>query len=116
MPTSNDPGHDPLRRLDERLTAFDTGRRKARTGAGFEAADGYRLLGQMLGGMFGGTGLGWLLDRFAHTSPFGVVGGLLIGTTLAVVTTIRTANRMSARAQTTLPPAPPAPTQDDDDD
>jgi ATP synthase protein I len=69
----------------------------------------------MLGGVLGGVGLGWLLDRFAHTSPFGVVGGLLIGTTLALVTTIRTATRMSARAQSNTPPAPPAPEADDED-
>jgi ATP synthase protein I len=115
MPKSQDPGPDPIGRLDERLAAFDADRRKPRTGMGFEAADGYRLLGQMLGGVLGGVGLGWLLDRFAHTSPFGVVGGLLIGTTLALVTTIRTATRMSDRAQKNTPPAPAAPEADDED-
>lgn len=115
MPKSHDPGPDPIGRLDERLAAFDAGRRKPRMGMGSGAADGYRLLGQMLGGVLGGVGLGWLLDRFAHTSPFGVVGGLLIGTTLALVTTIRTATRMSARAQNNTPPAPPAPGADDED-
>ena len=115
MPKSQHPDPDPIGRLDERLAKFDVDRRKPRTGMGFEAADGYRLLGQMLGGVLGGVGLGWLLDRFAHTSPFGVVGGLLIGTTLALVTTIRTATRMSDRAQKNTPPAPPAPEADDED-
>jgi len=115
MPKSHDPGPDPIGRLDERLAAFDAGGPKPRTGMGSGAADGYRLLGQMLGGVLGGVGLGWLLDRFAHTGPFGVVGGLLIGTTLALVTTIRTATRMSARAQSNTPPAPPAPEADDED-
>jgi ATP synthase protein I len=115
MPKSQDPGPDPFGRLDERLAAFDASRQKSSPGPGLEAADGYRLLGLMLGGVLGGVGLGWLLDRFVHTSPFGVVGGLLIGTTLALVTTIRTATRMSARAQKDTPPAPPAPEADDED-
>jgi ATP synthase protein I len=126
MPATPDPGHDPLGRLDDRLDAFDASRKKPARGPGFEAADGYRLLGQMLGGVLGGIGLGWTLDHYAHTSPFGVVGGLLVGTTLSLVSTIRTATRMSARAQKETPPAPsPGPrpkappsgdVNDDDDD
>jgi ATP synthase protein I len=114
MPKSQDPGPDPLGRLDERLAAFEASRTKARRGPGFEAADGYRLLGQMLGGVLGGVGLGWLLDRLAHTSPFGVLGGLLVGTALALVTTIRSALSMSARSQAASPPASRDAGDDDD--
>ena len=121
MPKSHDPGPDPLGRLDERLAAFDAGRRKPRTGMGLAAglgpaagaSDGYRLLAQMLGGVFGGLGLGWMVDHFAHTRPFGLVGGLLIGATMSIVATIRMASRMSAR-QPTSTMAPPAPDDEDD--
>ena len=54
----------------------------------------------MLGGVLGGVGLGWLLDHFAHTSPLGVVGGLLIGSGLSIYATVRTASRLSAKAAT----------------
>jgi ATP synthase protein I len=49
--------------------------------------------------VLGGIGLGWLVDRFAHTNPFGVVGGLLIGAGLSIYATVRTASRVSERAE-----------------
>jgi ATP synthase protein I len=127
MPTPHDPGNDPLGRLDEGLAAFDSQRRKARPGVGSGlaaslggggagAADGYRLIGLMLGGVFGGVGLGWLLDHFAHTRPFGLVGGLLIGATMSIVATIRAASRMGARNETATPPPAAGPGDDEDDD
>ena len=106
------PGKDPLDGFDRRLEAFEASRRRNKPGAGLEAAGGYRLLGQMLGGVLGGIGLGWLLDHYAHTGPFGLVGGLLIGTVLAIVSTVRTASQMSARA----PVAAASPADEDDDE
>jgi ATP synthase protein I len=75
---------------------------------GGEAGAGYRLLGQMLGGVLGGIGLGWLVDHYAHTSPWGLVCGLLIGAGLSIYSTVRTASRMGDRMGSgTGPPAPP---------
>jgi ATP synthase protein I len=111
MPKTPDSGDDPFGRLDERLAAFDASREKpSRAGKSIGAgvSEGYRLIGQMLGGVFGGVGLGWLLDHFAHTRPFGLVVGLLVGTTMSIVATIRTANRMSAGQASVAPPSPPA--------
>jgi ATP synthase protein I len=117
MPKPQDPGHDPLGRLDERIAAFDASRRR-RPGptftAGAGASDAYRLIAQMLGGVFGGVGLGWLVDHFAHTRPFGLVGGLLVGATMSIVATIRTASRMTARTPTDTSPAPAVADEDDD--
>ncbi len=90
-----------LGRLEGRLDAFDAGRaaKPGGQGIGESAADGYRLLGQMLGGVLGGIGLGWLLDHFAHTGPWGVIGGLLIGAGLSIYATVQTASRISAKAE-----------------
>jgi ATP synthase protein I len=109
MPEPKDTGRDPLGRLDARIEAFESRRGRAKAGIGQEAADGYRLLGQMLGGVLGGVGLGWLLDHFAHTSPWGLVGGLLIGSGLSIFSTIRTAMRISARAAANGKTEGPAP-------
>lgn len=103
--------------LDRRLAAFEA--RGARRGAGAfgvgrAAADGYRLLGQMLGGVLGGLGLGWLLDHFAGTGPWGVVGGLVIGATLSIIATVKTASAISARSASPSDAAPPAADEDDD--
>ncbi len=117
MARTPDPGHDPLGRLDKRLEAFDAKRAKPPrdgmlAGAGPGASDAFSLIGQMLGGVFGCVGLGWVVDHFAHTGPWGVVGGLLIGMTISIVATIQTASRMGRRS----PPgtAPPAADADDD--
>lgn len=116
MPKSDDSSQGALGRLDKRLDAFEA-TRKAKPfalGMGNSASEGYRLLGQMLGGVLGGIGLGWLLDHFAHTGPWGVVGGLLIGAGLSVYATVRTASRISARAEARF--APTVPGADDEDD
>ena len=114
------PGHDdqdPLQRFDRDLDAFEAGRRKRPgSGMGSGAADGYRLLGQLLGGVLGGIGLGWLVDHFAHTSPLGVVGGLLIGAGVSIYATVRTASRIGAKAEARLKSRPSTPADEDDDE
>ncbi|MEO8812462.1 MAG: AtpZ/AtpI family protein [Caulobacteraceae bacterium] len=118
MPDRDEPSQGALRRLDKRLDAFDAARKARPLATGMGAAgDGYRLLGQMLGGVLGGIGLGWLVDRFAHTSPWGVVGGLVIGAGLSIYATVRTASAMSARAklQSATPPSVAADDEEDED-
>jgi ATP synthase protein I len=110
-----DSGRDPLARLDSDLASFEAGRRRAPSGASGEAGAGYRLLGQMLGGVLGGIGLGWLVDHYAHTSPWGVLFGLLIGAGLSIYSAVRTASRMSARMGSGTGPASPGPGDDEDD-
>lgn len=88
-----------LKRLDKGLGAFEADRRPRTLISGIGGArDGYRLLGQMLGGVLGGLGIGWALDHFAHTAPWGVIGGLIIGSGMTIYATVRTASQMSARA------------------
>jgi ATP synthase protein I len=104
MRETPDPGDDPLKRLDARLEAFDAERHRTRPGLdlgqGGDASAGYRVLSQMLGGIFGGLGLGWLLDLVAHTRPWGLIGGLLIGTTMSIVMMIRAAARANRPVKT----------------
>ena len=120
MPESEESSHRALERLNRRLESFEaTGAAKPKALAiGESAADGYRMLGEMLGGVLGGLGFGWLVDRFAHTSPWGLVGGLVIGAGRSVFATVQTASRISAKAAAKSgqgAPAP-APVGDEDDD
>jgi len=93
-----EPKHDrdeAANRLAADLDAFDAARRrKVRppTEAG-GADEGYRLLGSLIGGVLGGLGLGWLADRLAHSSPIGLISGLLIGTGGAIYSIVRSASR-----------------------
>jgi ATP synthase protein I len=108
---------DPLGTLDKDIEAFEAGRRKTRStvAAGMAGGDGYRVLGQLLSGLLGGIGLGWLLDQVAHTTPWGLVGGLVIGTGLSIFSTVRMASRFGAGTNSQPPPDVPAVVDDDDD-
>lgn len=101
------------------MAAFEASRKKTtapgRSGGGSGADIGYRLLSQMLGGILGGVGLGWLLDHFAHTGPWGLLTGILGGSALSIYSTVRMAIRMGAPPKTTPdPPAGPGPDDVDD--
>lgn len=91
-------GPETLARLDEGLATFEASRRKTATGVGGDAGIGYRLLGQILGGVLGGLGLGWVFDHFARTSPWGLIIGLLVGAAISIYSTVRMAAQMSAPA------------------
>lgn len=95
----NEPGPDPLGE-DARLQSLDQRLREAqhgeaqRTGAGKAETDaGYRLgnrvLAELLGGMIGGALIGWVIDRFAGTSPWGLLVMLFLGIIVAFRNIIR---------------------------
>ena len=67
-----------------------------------------------MGGVLGGLGLGWLFDRIAHTAPWGLIGGLVIGTGLSAYLAATMAGRMSNEASKKAGPV--ASVADDDDD
>jgi ATP synthase protein I len=115
MPEPDETSREAFDRLDKRLDAFEAARRgkpSPMPGLGDSASQGFRMLSQILGGVLGGLGFGWLVDRLAHTSPFGILVGLLAGVGLSVFAAVRAATQMSAKAG----PVPPAALSDDDGD
>ena len=112
MPESDDPSE----RLARDLARFEASRTPAPQplANAREAGLGYRLLANLLGGVFGGAGLGWTFDHFVHTSPLGLIGGLLIGLGVSIYWAVRTALAVSAQAQASAAPA--APDDDEDED
>src|SRR5581483_10523602 len=100
MPEPEDTREEALKRLDRELDAFEA-KRAAPTSASAaagSAGEGYRLLAGLIGGVLGGLGLGWFFDHLAHTTPFGLIGGLLIGLVASTYAAVRSAGRMSAEA------------------
>lgn len=99
----NEPGPDPLgedarlKSLEARLkTAHDT--EANRTGAGKTGANasdrlGNRVLAELLGGMIGGALIGWTIDWFAGTSPWGLLVMLFLGIIVAFRNIIRISQR-----------------------
>jgi ATP synthase protein I len=118
MPEPDDNRTRALNSLDDQIRAFEAQRApKAPSIDGSKGiSDGYRLLAGLIGGVLGGLGLGWTFDYFAHTSPIGLISGLLIGTVVSIVAVVVQASQMSAKAAADAGPVPPAPVEDDDDD
>ena len=95
-----EPGPDNLgqdariRSLDERLGAAHQAEAH-RTGAGKAAGGdesyrlGSRVLAELVGAMVGGALIGWVFDRFAGTSPWGLLVMLFLGIIVAFRNIIR---------------------------
>jgi ATP synthase protein I len=116
--TRRDDQHDEaLKRLDDGLDAFEAKRvRDDRSQLAVAGGAGYRLIAELIGGLLGGLGLGWLVDRLAHTTPWGIAVGVSLGAGLSVYLAARTAARMGAQALAKSGPVPPVPADADDDD
>ena len=116
MPQPGDPNAEAPRRFDERLAAAEAAQARAQGGDAQRAmAQGYRFLGEVVGGVLMGAGLGWLLDHFAGTRPFGLVGGLLIGTGFSIFVAVRSASRMTRDQMAKAGPLPSVPDDEDED-
>jgi ATP synthase protein I len=106
MPKADEPNDKAPQSLDARLAAFEA-RKAAEKPVKAESEraqqDGYRLLADLIGGVLVGIGFGWLLDHYVHTSPWGMVGGLLIGLGLAIFSIVRKAMKLSAQASAPSP-------------
>jgi ATP synthase protein I len=84
-PSGRDPiGEDPrFDALEDRLAAARereetrTANRQPGLDASYRA--GNRVLAELLGGIIGGLLIGWVIDRFAGTSPWGLLVMLFLG-------------------------------------
>jgi len=85
--------------LEERLDRAEAAEAK-RSGVKAPESDanyrlGNRVLAELLGGMLGGALIGWLIDRFAGTAPWGLLGMLALGIVVAFRNIFRIANAAS---------------------
>jgi ATP synthase protein I len=116
MPQPDETSDEALARIDQQLDALQASRAKGPVATGDlrGAAAGYRFLGEVVGGVLGGVGLGWLVDHFAHTSPLGLIGGLLIGTAASITVAILGAMRTAKAAEQRNGPLPSVPDDEDE--
>lgn len=97
------PGQEPLGEdaridsLDARLKAArerEDGRNRPQVqGADANYRLGSKVLAELLGGLVGGGLIGWVIDRFAGTSPWGLLVMLFLGIIVAFRNIIRISNR-----------------------
>lgn len=115
MPEPDEPRREALKSLEERLAAFEESRApKSRAADQRALGQGYRFLGEVVGGVLGGLGLGWLFDYIAHTQPFGLIGGLLIGVGVSTFVAVRGAGAW-AKKQSETAGLSPSDADDEDD-
>ncbi|HZT27980.1 MAG TPA: AtpZ/AtpI family protein [Pseudolabrys sp.] len=90
-----------LQRLGERLNAVSrpsengSGPRQTANASAF--ARGLRLSTEMVAGVLVGAGLGWLLDGWLGTSPWGLIVFLLLGFAAGVLNVMRAAGVVRER-------------------
>lgn len=93
MPRPDEPNAE-ANSLDRRIAAAEAAQARAANGDSHRAmAQGYRFLGEVVGGVFMGAALGWLADRFITPEPLGLVLGLFLGAGLSIFVAVRTAAR-----------------------
>ncbi len=102
--TDEQPAEEP-NGGDARIDALDTRLKAAReredqrsnpTKSGEANATyqlGNRVLAELLGGIGGGAGIGWVIDHFAGTSPWGLLVVMMLGIVVAFRNIIRISNR-----------------------
>jgi ATP synthase protein I len=101
MDTEPPQKDEALQRLNARIDALAASAQRTPRRIDDGSGAGYKVIGELVGGVIAGLGLGWTLDRLAGTSPLGLIGGLLIGTGASVFLVVRSAGRMSAAIKKT---------------
>ncbi len=116
MPEPDEPQSEASDRFEARLEAAEAAQARREGNDSHQAmAQGYRFLGEVVGGVFMGVGLGWLLDRLAGTAPLGLIAGLLAGSGLSIFVAVRTAARMTKDELAKAGSLPVVPDDEDED-
>lgn len=99
-PSARDPIAEDARieALEKRLKAAkereeERNRPAPNTGTDANYRMGSKVLSELVGGIGGGALIGWVIDRFAHTSPWGLLVMLFLGIIVAFRNIIRISNR-----------------------
>jgi ATP synthase protein I len=93
--------------LDHRLSEIRDSRKLRTDQSGIESGDtaarrsamalGFRLSSELVAGVVVGAAIGWGVDRWLSTSPFGLIVFLLLGFTAGVVNVVRSAGVASRK-------------------
>jgi ATP synthase protein I len=102
MSTPTESREEAIERLNKRAseleaaTAPKTSEHLAATAVTSQA---YKIIAELIGGVLVGLGLGFGADRLLGITPWGLIGGVLLGFALSIYMARRTANRLMAQAK-----------------
>lgn len=119
MPTQPESREEAIKRLTESASDLEarTARQLSHEAAGQAAAgQAWRILADLFGGVFVGLAIGFIVDRFAGTGPWGLIGGVLLGFAVSVFMAWRTAQRLMAQAKASGVEPKSVPFDDDEED
>jgi len=83
------------RSLEEGKRGRDEAAKRAKGGGGSGYAAAMRLASEFVAGVLVGAALGWGLDEVAGTSPWGLIGFLLLGFAAGVLNALRAAGKIA---------------------
>jgi ATP synthase protein I len=117
MPESDPSRDEALARLEERANALEARETQGQIDWGQQASSqAYRILAELIGGVLVGCAIGFGVDWFAGTTPWGMIVGVLIGFGVAVWMAKRTADRLMKLAKSEGDPMKSVPFDDEDED
>jgi len=93
---------EAIKRLSESASQLEA-RTRSEVVASAEAqkivSQAWRIVAELVGGVFIGLGIGAGIDWMFGTRPAGILGGVLLGFALSIFMARRTANRLMAEAK-----------------
>ncbi len=90
-------------RLPERAEGQDQTKTRGATGYG----QAFKLSSEFIAGIAVGLGIGWVVDHWAGTSPWGLIVFLLLGFAAGVLNVMRSAGLVAEFGRGGKPPAEP---------
>jgi len=108
-----------LERLGSRLGEISSGREQSAKAAKRKASDAsglgqaFRLSAEFIAGVLAGGFLGWMLDSFAGSSPWGFIIGLILGFGSGMLNMLRASGELNRRPTSDKAPMPGQSSGDD---
>lgn len=102
MSDSGESREEAIKRLNQSASDLEsrTARKELHYAAQARAASqAWRILAELLGGVFAGLALGFVVDAVFGTVPWGLITGVLLGFGVSVWMARRTARRLMAEAK-----------------
>lgn len=110
---------EAIKRLNDSASSLEarTARDVSQEMAGHAAAsEAWRIIADLLGGVFVGLALGAVADWFLGTKPWGLIGGVLFGFAVSIWMAWRTAQRVMAKAKASGVEPTSVPFDDEEED